>query len=79
MPKGISNWMYRDVVAFLIDHGFEFKGERKGSHEAWIHTETQAVVDINFHAHKSFPPRTLETMIRQSKIKKKEWRRWAGQ
>ena len=79
MPNGLFNWCYRDVVDFLKDNGFEFHQQRQGSHEAWINKLEQAIVDINFHAQKSFPPRTLETMIRQSKIDKKEWRKWAGQ
>ena len=56
----------------------EFLENRKGSHEAWINKNTQAIVEINFHGTKSFPPRTVETMIRQSKMDKKEWRKWAG-
>jgi len=78
MPRGLLNWSYKDVTEFLKDHGFEFKENKKGSHEAWIHNETQAIVDINFNGSKEFPPRTLETMIRQSKLDKKEWRMWAS-
>jgi hypothetical protein len=56
-----------------------FFEERAGSHEAWINLTTEAVVEINFHGNKTaFVPRTLETMIRQSKIEKKEWRKWAS-
>ena len=78
MPNGLFNWSYKDVTLFLKKNGFEFKGERAGSHEAWINLSSQTIVDINFHASKVFRPRTLETMIRQSKIEKKEWRKWAG-
>ena len=78
MPNGLFNWTYRDVVEFLKENNFEFGNEKFGSHEAWINTKTQAVVDINFHGQKSFRPRTLETMIRQSKIDKKIWRDWAS-
>jgi len=76
MPNGLFNWTYKDVVEFLKENNFKFGHEKFGSHEAWINTKTQAVVDINFHGQKSFPPRTLETMIRQSKIDKKIWRTW---
>ena len=79
MPNGLANWCYKDVVAFLKEHPFEFQEYRKGSHEAWINRETSAVVEINFHAQKSFPMRNLETMIRQSKLDKKVWRQWASQ
>jgi len=78
MPKALFNWNYGDVVKFLKENGFEFGNESDGSHETWINLKTQAVVDINFHGQKSFPPRTLETMIRQSKIDKKLWRKWAS-
>ncbi len=77
MPNGLFNWSYKDVVAFLKENDFEFLEQRKGSHEAWKHRITDDVVEINFHGSKSFVPRTLETMIRQSKIDKKEWRKWA--
>lgn len=76
MPHGIKNWVYKDVAAFLKEKGFVFYEERKGSHEAWVNPSTECVVEINYHAQKSFPPRTLETMIRQSGIPKKEWRQW---
>ena len=79
MPNGIFNWCYDDVTAFLKEKGFIFLEERAGSHEAWLNKDTEAIVEINFHGNKhSFVPRTLETMIRQSKIDKKEWRKWAG-
>ena len=77
MPRGVRNWTYRDVVAFLKEKGFDFYNEREGSHEAWINYSTGCVVGINFHAGKSFPPRTFETMIRQSGLSKKEWKKWA--
>ena len=78
MPKGLNNWSFDDVIAFLKDHGFEFLENRKGSHQAWINRTTEAIVETNFHGAKSFSIRTLETMIRQSKIDKKGWRSWAG-
>ena len=78
MPNGLFNWTYKDVTVFLKENGFVFSKELKGSHEAWINLETQAVVEINVHGQKSFVPRTLETMIRQSKLDKKTWRKWAS-
>ncbi len=76
MAKGLSNWGYQDVADFLKKHRFEFLEYRKGSHEAWLNRTTNTVVEVNVHASKSFPIRTLETMIRQSKIDKKVWREW---
>lgn len=79
MPRGLSNWGYKDVVGFLKEHGFEFYENREGSHEAWINHKTKVVVEVNYiHGGKSYPIRTLETMIRQSGIDKSEWKRWAS-
>ncbi len=78
MPRGLSNWTYKNVVNFITERGFVFYKQIGGSHEYWINELTGCVIDINFHGGKSFPERTLETMIRQSKIDKKEWRRWAS-
>ena len=78
MPRRLHNWTYEDVIAFLKKKGFSFHDDRKGSHEAWINKETSNIVDIDYHVGKSFPLRTLETMIRQSGMSKKEWVEWAG-
>lgn len=77
MPNGLSNWSERDVVDFLKEHGFVFYELRKGSHYAYINKTTMKVVEINVPKD-SYVPRTLETMIRQSGLDKKEWRKWAG-
>lgn len=76
MPRGLSNWSYKDVTKFLKEKEFVFCEQKEGSHEAWISKDNKFVVIINFHVGKSYPPRTLETMIRQSGISKKEWRNW---
>jgi predicted RNA binding protein YcfA (HicA-like mRNA interferase family) len=76
MPRGLRNWIYRDLVNFLKTNNFKLYKQKEGSHEAWINFETEKIVEINFHTSKSFPPRTLETMIRQSGIPKKEWHKW---
>lgn len=79
MAKGIFNWNYADVTEFLKENGFVFFEQREGSHEAWTHPQMNAVVVVNFHGNKkSFPPRTFETMVRQSRIDKKVWRAWAS-
>ena len=77
MPNGLNNWTYKDVTRFLKESGFVFDYEKAGSHEAWIKEETSAVVEVNFTSG-SYPIRTLETMIRQSKTEKKEWRKWSS-
>lgn len=79
MPRGISNWTYKDVVAFLKDHGFSFYKTLLGSHEQWLSENGKYIVDVNFiQGNESYPERTLESMIRDSGLAKKAWRDWAG-
>lgn len=82
MPRGLRNWTYRDVTDFLRDHGFTFFEEREGSHEAWIRRDSNGkefVVEVDFkQGGKAYPPLTLLTMIGQSGIERREWRRWAS-
>ena len=77
MPNGLSNWCERDVVDFLKEKGFIFYEYRKGSHYAYINKQTGHIVEIN-RPKGSYIPKTLETMIRQSGLSKKEWREWAS-
>lgn len=75
MPNGLKNWAKKDVISFLKEKGFEFYKEKDGSHEAWINEDTQKIVEVNYiHGGKTYPQRTLETMIRQSGLDKREWR-----
>ena len=81
MPHGLRNWTYKDVIKFLRAHDFVFSEELEGSHEAWIKTSSNppAVVEVDFKkGSHSYPPKTLETLIRQSCLEKKGWRDWAG-
>ncbi|OGZ06836.1 MAG: hypothetical protein A3D65_06770 [Candidatus Lloydbacteria bacterium RIFCSPHIGHO2_02_FULL_50_13] len=77
MPRGLHNWAYKDVCSFLKEHSFGFNTYLEGSHESWLNKETSSVVEVN-KTKSSYPPRTLETMIRQSKLSKDVWRTWAG-
>jgi len=77
MPNGLNNWSERDVVDFLKENGFTFHEMRKGSHYAYINKSTGCIVEINI-PQDAYTPRTLETMIRQSGLSKKDWRKWAG-
>jgi predicted RNA binding protein YcfA (HicA-like mRNA interferase family) len=79
MPKGMRNWCYKDVIAFLKANGFIFKEHRKGSHEAWINLETQKIVEPNFHGGKTtYPPRTMDMFVLQSGVEKDKWFDWAN-
>ena len=75
MPNGLRNWSYRDVIGFLKEHGFAFHKQLGGSHETWVNIDTKAVVNVNRTA-SSYPLLTLQTMIRQSKVNKADWRAW---
>ncbi len=77
MPNGLFNWSERDVVSFLKEKGFIFYEMRKGSHYAYINKTTNHIVEINVPKD-CYIPRTLETMIRQSGMTKKDWRDWAN-
>ncbi len=81
MTSKIYNWTYRDVTHFLKENGFSFFEPLKGSHEAWIKLgddgEPNRIVEVNF-SHRSYPPKTLKTMIRQSGVEQEEWLAWAG-
>ena len=77
MPRGLHNWGYKDVCSFLKENGFTFNTYLGGSHETWVNKEATSVVEVN-RTKSSYPPRTLETMIRQSNLPKDVWRDWAG-
>ena len=73
MPNGLKNWRYKDVTNFLKKNGFELDHQIPGSHEFWIDASKENVVNVN-KPKKTYPQRTLETIIRQSGIDKKKWR-----
>lgn len=79
MPHGLRNWVYKDLTTFLEKNGFVILRDKKGSHEMWHKKEkgSDILINVNFTTG-SYPIRTLETMIRQSKIDKKIWRNWSG-
>ena len=76
MPRGLFNWSERNVTDFLKENGFIFCEFRKGSHYAYINKEKNRIVEIS--KSDGYPPRTLETMIRQSGIDKNTWKKWAS-
>lgn len=88
MPRGISNWTYKDVKEFLEYHDFTFNKTIIGSHEQWLSKDAKSIVDVNFiQGNESYPPKTLESMIRDTlppgwsmsdeQEQRKHWRRWA--
>jgi len=79
MVRRLRNWSYSNVIEFLRENGFSFFKELAGSHEAWIkigdNGEPDRIVEVNF-THRSYPVKTLKTMIRQSGIHQDEWIKW---
>jgi len=80
MVRRLHNWNYADVTDFLRESGFSFFKELPGSHEAWIilgddDGKPDRIVEVNF-THRSYPVKTLKTMIRQSGIDQNEWIKW---
>ena len=79
MPKGISNWGYKHVTSFLKEHDFAFYKTMPGSHEQWLSDDKRYIVDVNFiQGNKTYPERTMETMISNSGIDKKHWKKWSN-
>jgi hypothetical protein len=81
--RRLHNWTYRNVTDFPKENGFVFLEELAGPHERWIkrsvNGEADQCVEINFiHGRKSYPERTLKTMVWQLGIDQKEWIKWAG-
>ena len=77
MPKGLKNWTYDNVIKFLKAHDFfSYRPKGGSSHTLWLKVDNSAIVEVN-KTKKTYPPRTLETMIQQSGIEKDHWKGWA--
>ncbi len=78
MARRLRNWTFKDVVGFLKDHDFYLSEYGVGSHYThYISQDKKYTVEVNrISKSKSYPIRTLETMILNSGIPKKEWIRW---
>jgi hypothetical protein len=80
--RGLHNWTYREVTAFLKESGFHFLEHLPGSHERWAKAGENGSddiwVEVNFiHGNKSYPIKTLKMMIWQSRIPQEKWIKWA--
>lgn len=77
MPHGLNNWTFSDVIEFLQTHGFRHTHTR-GSH--FYYTGSYGgkfrQTHVQYHGRKSIHPRTINSIIRQSGILKKEWLDW---
>lgn len=74
MPRGVFNWTFTDVVEFLKEHGFVYS-HAKGSHYYYVgkYGNQPRIVEVPFHGSKTFKPRTLKGMMRQSGISPNNW------
>ena len=74
MTRGVFNWSFHDVVSFLKDRNFKLN-HTEGSHHYYvgIHGGEVHQVSVPFHGTRTFKPRTLNGIIRQSGILKEEW------
>ena len=74
MTRGIFNWTFDDVVRFLKDRDFSLN-DVTGSHYFYVGKSGSEIrqVSVPFHGRKSIKPRTMEGIIRQSGILRREW------
>jgi len=74
MPSGIKNWTYKKVVQFLKDNGFQLN-YTKGSHFYFVGyvNKIYRQVCVPFHGKSTIKPRTMNGIIKQSGIDKKDW------
>ena len=74
MPRGTSNWTFRNVQTFLLKHGFTLHHVR-GSHYYFKKYDDNRfyITHMQYHGAKIIPQCTLNAIIRQSGISKEEW------
>ncbi len=74
MTRGIFNWTSEEIVRFLKENNFQLS-HSKGSHFYYIGKSNGELrqVAVPFHGAKAIKPRTLNGIIRQSGIDKKNW------
>ena len=74
MTRGIFNWTFDDVVRFLKDRDFALN-DVTGSHYFYVGKSGGEIrqVCVPFHGRKAISPRTINGIIRQSGVARKEW------
>lgn len=74
MPRGLLNWTFSDVVDFLKVRNFVLN-HTNASHYYYVgHTKgIYRQVCVPFHGNRSLKPRTMNGIVLQSGIDKKEW------
>jgi predicted RNA binding protein YcfA (HicA-like mRNA interferase family) len=74
MPRGKFNWTFKDIERFLKANGFVLHHVR-GSHHyyrGFIDGQLR-MTHVEYHGSGSIPPKTLESIIKQSGIPKDDW------
>ena len=74
MPRGKSNWIFKDVEKFLKQHGFALHHVR-GSHyyfRGMVRGQLR-MTHVQYHGSDSIHPKTLGSIIKQSGIPEDEW------
>jgi predicted RNA binding protein YcfA (HicA-like mRNA interferase family) len=74
MPRGLYNWNFANIQKFLKSHGFVHHST-KGSHFHYkkVTPERSYLVIVAYHGTKIIPRGTMNSIIRQSGIDKKNW------
>ena len=74
MPNGIFNWTFGDVERFLKKHGFTLN-HVNASHYFYVGHVNKILrqVCVPFHGKNSIKPRTMNGIILQSGIPRREW------
>ncbi len=77
MPRGLQGWKFNEVIQFLKKNGFELHRKSKGSHFHYkkVTKNKSYLVTVASHRSKTIPAGTLNSIIRQSGIDKKYWRK----
>ena len=76
MPRRLFNWRFADVDKFLKEHGFRIDHTHTDGSHYYYHGYvggTLRIVHVPFHGSKAIKPKTVNGIINQSGISKKEW------
>jgi len=63
----LAGFKYRDVKRKLRRLGWEFNRSGRGSHEIWIHRDSERTVTVTNHPG-DMPEGTLRAILRQGQI-----------
>jgi predicted RNA binding protein YcfA (HicA-like mRNA interferase family) len=74
MPSSVRNWTASEVIKFLKNHGFILH-RSNGSHFQYkkVTPQETRLVTVAYHGKEAIPIGTINSIIRQSGIDKKNW------